>query len=227
VATVKTIRAFYAPPATWHSPYQQYFGQFCVEITTTCGKLGLGVGGGGLASIEIVNRALAPLLQGTKAEPSEGIWDQMHDTCSPYGQKGIAIMAISAVDLALWDLKGKIEGLPVCDLISSGSSERRIKVYITTNDIERNLELGFDAFKITPIAGPGDGEIGKSRNVEYVRKVRDKLGPERKLMLDCWMSWTVDYTVEMAKRLSSFKLNLPAPRGGDSKAQAARVSVFS
>ncbi len=204
--SIKEIRAFYPDNARRFSRYQESFWQFCVEIVSDNGQIGLGVGGGGLASIEVVAKALAPLLRGRKIDDWETIWDEMHSECSPYGQKGIAIMAISAIDLALWDLRGKLQGLPVCELIQKGSSKKRIKTYLTTNKIENHLSEGFQAFKVTAPFGPNSGEIGKTKNVEYVKRMRDMVGEDRDLMLDCWMGWNLGYTLEMIERLRPFRL---------------------
>jgi L-rhamnonate dehydratase len=203
---IRTVRAFYPRYARTFSGYQDAFWQFCVEIETADGLRGLGVGGGGLAAVEVVNRALAPLLNGRDPEDVESLWEQMHREVSPYGQKGVAIMAISAVDLALWDWRGKRAGKPVCELIAPGSKDRDVKAYVTGNDVAKNRGRGFKAFKVTHQADPQAGEAGKDANVAHVRKARELAGDAADLMLDCWMQWDADYTLEMAERLAPYRL---------------------
>ena len=88
-------------------------GQILVAIDTDAGLTGYGVGGGGAAGIHVIEAELRPALLGRDPSPVEEIWDALYDLTLPYGQAGIAIMAQSGVDLALWDLRGKDAGRPV------------------------------------------------------------------------------------------------------------------
>ena len=90
-------------PAGWRGD----IGQILVRIDTDDGLSGYGVGGGGAAGIHVVQTVLREVLIGANAEDVEGLWDAMYRHTAAYGRKGIAMMAISGVDLALWDLRGK------------------------------------------------------------------------------------------------------------------------
>ena len=113
---------------------------------------------------------------------------------------GIATVALSAVDLALWDLKGKLLGKPVCEL-RGGPGRERVFTYATGDDCDWYLELGFKAFKLPCQYGPADGAWGLDQNERRVAEVRELIGDDCELMLDCYMAFDVDYAVRLAERL--------------------------
>src|SRR4051794_4391359 len=100
-------------PPDWRTS----LGQILVAIDTDAGLTGYGVGGGGLAGIHVVRTVLRDLLLDQRPEPIEQHWQAMYEATLPFGRKGLAIMALSGVDLALWDLRGKCERLPVARLL--------------------------------------------------------------------------------------------------------------
>ena len=100
--------------------WRTHFWQIVVRVETDAGVVGLGYGGGGVASVEIVNRHFRELMVGkTLDSPDDirNIWDELYDASLPYGRKGLALMALSGADLALYDLLGKAEGVPVYALL--------------------------------------------------------------------------------------------------------------
>jgi len=80
----------------------------------------------------------------------DGIWDDLYHASLPYGRKGIAVMALSGVDLALWDLLGKAENQRVCELLR-GDRRESVRAYATGPDVPWYRDLGFDAYKITAL----------------------------------------------------------------------------
>src|SRR5206468_3257353 len=102
----------------------------------------------------------------------ELLWDQMWRATLPYGRKGLAIQAISAVDLALWDLLGKLRDEPVYALLG-GKTKERLPVYGTTARPDLAKEMGFQAAKIALPYGPADGDEGLRRNVAAVAAARE------------------------------------------------------
>ena len=85
---------------------------------------------GGLASLPVVNGHFNELLVGEELNSPEDInriWDRLYDESMPYGRKGISMMALSGVDLALWDTLGKAECKPVAELIG-GIKKDQIEV---------------------------------------------------------------------------------------------------
>ena len=96
--------------------WRTHFWQIVVRVESDRGVTGFGYGGGGVASVEVVNRHLRELLVGRRIDSVEDIrdaWDALYAESLPYGRKGIGVMALSGIDLALWDLLGRAEGKPV------------------------------------------------------------------------------------------------------------------
>ncbi|MAG13956.1 MAG: hypothetical protein CMN78_05115 [Spirochaetales bacterium] len=135
----------------------------------------------------------------------EKLADMMFRLTKPYGTQGLASYAISAVDLALWDLKGKLLDQPVFRLLG-GPQKEKLFCYCTGNDIEWYMELGFQAFKLACPYGPADGLDGLRMNEEFVANARETIGDERELMLDCWMAFDVEYAVRLAETLRPYRL---------------------
>ena len=170
-------------------------GGFTVEISTDKGVKGYGQGGPGGGMV--VEKHFTKLLMNEDPFNVERIWDILWRSSMSYGQKGIAINAISGVDLALWDLIGNATGMPVYKLLG-GATKPRIPAYCTGNDVEQHKEFGFKRFKLAIPKGPADGRAGMRENVELVKKTRETIGPDGDIMLDCWMAWTERYTLDIA-----------------------------
>jgi L-rhamnonate dehydratase len=169
------------------------------------GTWGLGMSRYGGPVVSIINDHVAPLLLGEECLATEKLWDMMFRITSPYSAGGLSSYAISAVDLALWDLKGKLLGQPVYKLLGGPVREKQF-CYATGNDTDWQMELGFQAYKLACPYGPADGLAGMARNEELVAKTRELIGPERELMLDCWMAFDVEYTVRLAETLRPYRL---------------------
>jgi L-rhamnonate dehydratase len=135
----------------------------------------------------------------------EGVADLMFRLTKPYGTPGLASYAISAVDAALWDLKGKLLAKPVYSLLG-GPVRDRIPCYCTGNDYDWYKELGFRAFKLACPYGPADGAEGIRRNEDLVARARAAVGDDCELMLDCWMAFDVEYAVGLAETLRPYRL---------------------
>jgi L-rhamnonate dehydratase len=144
-------------------------------------------------------------LSGQDALASERVADMMFRLTKPYGTPGLASYAISAVDVAMWDLKGRLLEQPVYALLG-GPARERIFCYATGNDVDWYQELGFKAFKLACPYGPADGLDGIRKNQEFVAQARETIGDDCELMLDCWMAFDVDYTVRLAEALRPYRL---------------------
>jgi L-rhamnonate dehydratase len=173
-------------------------------VTARDGSFGLGMTRYGTPVVAIIEEHLAPLLVGEPATATERLWDLMSRAVSPYAG-GLASYALSAVDLALWDLKGKLLGRPVFELLG-GPVRERIACYATGNDTDWHLELGFRATKLACPFGPVDGRAGLDANEALVARTRELVGPAVELMLDCWMALDLDFTVRLAERLRPYAL---------------------
>ena len=173
-------------------------------VTAEDGSWGLGMTRYGSPVIAIINEHLAPLLVGENCLATDVLWDMMQRMTSPYAG-GLSCYATSALDLALWDLKGKILSQPVYALLG-GPVRRSIPCYATGNDTDWYLELGFGATKVACPYGPADGARGLDANEAFVAGARALVGPDRDLMVDCWMAFDVDYAVRFAGRMRAQRL---------------------
>jgi L-rhamnonate dehydratase len=107
-------------------------------------------------------------------------------------------MAISAVDLALWDLNGKVRGEPVYNLIG-GKVRDEITFYCTTPEPASIKALGFWGAKVPLAHSHFEGEEGMRKNYEFLKRHRESVGPDYPLMVDCYMSLTADYAIRLAE----------------------------
>ena len=195
------------------SVYEQYrasrtswaMGSVIVEIELANGITGVGISIGGDAACYIIEKHLSRFIEGQDPSNVELIWDQMFRATLNYGRKGVAIQAISAVDLAIWDALGRLRGLPVYALLG-GKSKQKMPVYATTARPDYAKQMGFHGAKIPLPFGPANGEEGMRKNVEEVKKWRELVGPDYPLMIDCYMSLTVPYTIELARRVEPYNV---------------------
>jgi L-rhamnonate dehydratase len=179
-------------------------GPEAVEITTDKGIKGIGFGGPGCGFV--IEKHLTKLLMGEDPFNVEEIWDIMWRSTLYYGRKGLVVHAISAVDLALWDIIGKALEMPVYRLLG-GETKSRIPAYCTGNDVEQHLEFGFKKIKLALPYGPAEGREGMKKNAELVKKTREALGPDGDIMLDCWMALTVEYAIEFAEMAAPYRIH--------------------
>ena len=162
----------------------------------------------------IINQQFAPLLCGEDPLANERLWDKMYRDAI-HGRKGPTMLAISTIDCALWDLKGRWLNQPVYRLLG-GPVRTSIPAYASAlglslepdrvrERVEEFVAQGYVATKWFPRNGPTDGPEGIRKNVELAETLREALGPDRDFMLDAWMSWDVPYTVQMAELLAPLR----------------------
>lgn len=176
-----------------------------VEIEDSEGRIGIGTSTGGEAAAFIIEQHLALFIENQNVRNRSYLWDQMSRASIHYSRKGLGMHAISAVDIALWDLCGKTFDEPVFNLMG-GRTKQRVPVYATTSRPDIAKQLGFPGAKFPLRYGPTEGEAGLIANVEAVKHWRELLGSDFPLMLDCYMALDADYTVELAKRLAPYNL---------------------
>lgn len=186
-----------------------------VEIETDEGLTGLGsVGGFPVGAETIITRQFAPLLVGADPADIEVHWERLYASLNRQGQRGTGVMALSGVDLALWDLLGKTVGRPVVNLIGGGST-RRVPVYLSSlslrgradrqallDEIAEGRRQGFRAFKYFTVHGPTDGESGRQVELEVLREIRSIIGPAADLMVDAHFGWDLPYARRMLEPLA-------------------------
>jgi len=193
-----------------------FHGWLLVEVFTDDGLVGLGNAAlAPQATKTVIDLYLTPLLIGQNPWDVERLWQHMYRKTMAFGRKGIGMVAISALDLALWDLLGKAAKQPVFRLLG-GRTKTRIPVYASrlysgnlselAAEAARYKEDGYKAMKLRFGWGPADGAQGMQRNVELVRTVRDAVGSEIDVMADAYMGWTLDYAKRMLPLLEPFHL---------------------
>jgi L-rhamnonate dehydratase len=194
---------YHARRSSWGSKAN---GTVVVELVTDSGLVGIGVSQGGIPAARIIVDHLSRFLLGSDPRDVERLWDQMFRATLPYGRKGLPICAISAVDLALWDLCGKLRDEPVYKLLG-GETKKEIPCYVTGPQPLAAKELGFFGGKLPLPYGPADGIEGLNANVEMVARAREQVGPDFDLMLDCYMALDVPYTIDLANAVRPYRVH--------------------
>jgi len=190
-----------------------------VQVVTDDGLTGLGTVGAanGHARFTIENHLKHVVLNQNPFDV-EMLWERMFRESINYGRKGMALEAISAIDIALWDIMGKATGQPVYNLLG-GRTRDQIQAYASrlyaTADLDAlaaeaqsYLDQGFTAMKQRFAYGPRDGLAGMRRNLELVKTVRGVVGPDVILAADAYMGWDVRYAIRMVKMLEDAGLDL-------------------
>ncbi len=184
-----------------------------IEIETDEGVTGIG----GPTSIDvafIAYRQFRDLLIGEDPIATERLWDIMYRS-AVHGRKGEAMFAISVLDCALWDLRGKWANAPVYQLLG-GPIRKEIPAYASAlgysiepekafNQAKKFADEGYKATKWFVRNGPADGHDGIRKNVELIRTLREAVGPDVEIMIDAWMSWDVPYTIRMSELLLEYR----------------------
>lgn len=195
---------------------QQYYSKrtaHLVEVQTDAGVTGWGecFGGGGIAFANktIVERVISPMIIGMDPRDREVIWHKVYNLMRDHGQKGMPIQALSGVDIALWDIAGKLQGLPVYKLLG-GAFRERIPVYGYGMMLQRRDDLvesfaaesekikaaGFRAMKMKIGLGP-------QKDIELVESVRNAIGPDIDLMVDANHAYTTREAIKIGRALES------------------------
>jgi len=193
-----------------------FHGWLVVEIFTDDGLLG--IGNAALAPPlvkQTIDLYLKPLLIHQNPWDIELLWQHMYRKTMAFGRKGIAMAAISAVDIALWDILGKSAKQPVYRLLG-GRTKPRIPVYASrlysvelnqlAAEAKRYKDEGYQAMKLRFGWGPTDGAAGMQHNLALVRTVREAVGDGIDVMADAYMGWTLDYAKRMLPLLEPFHL---------------------
>src|SRR6266852_2899615 len=130
IAAIRTIALSCPvdPPYASAAGVQSRRGGLLVEVETDEGIVGIGEAGlGGGATATVIDKDLAPMLIGQDPLLIEGLWQRMFARTRQYGRRGVVMQAISGVDIALWDIAGKVAKLPVYKLL--GACRDRVEAY--------------------------------------------------------------------------------------------------
>ena len=185
-----------------------------LELGTDAGLTGIGLtffGGPLTKSLQAAVEALGALVVGENPLHVERIVGKLRAAASGAGPGGIFSLAMAAIDLALWDLKGKALDQPVHALLggyrdraptyASGALMRDFPTPYLKDAGPRLVEMGFQQMKMQL-----GGESTVERELERVRLIRDGIGPEIDLMCDINQLWNVNQAIDMGRRLAPFDL---------------------
>jgi L-alanine-DL-glutamate epimerase-like enolase superfamily enzyme len=188
-----------------------------VRVTTDQGLEGIGVTYhevGGEATRELIRRNMAPRLIGRDPLETEVLWQEFFHYLRGVGRKGLSFCALSAIDIALWDLKGKIAGLPVYRLL--GGTRSRMPVYAsggwTSYDDDQLVaemkSMVARGYAIIKMKVGFDGGRKINRDVVRVRKVRDAVGPDIRILVDANNCFDAATAVQLANRIRECDITL-------------------
>ena len=180
-------------------------GTLVVEIEASDGTVGFSVTTGGELGCWIVEKHLARFLEGARVTEIEKIWDQMYNATLFYGRKGIVINTISGVDLALWDLLGKLRQEPVHALLG-GPVRDELRFYATGARPDLAQQMGFIGGKMPLNHGAAEGDEGLRKNIAKLADMRQRVGDDFWLMFDCWMSLDLEYATRFAAAAQPYGL---------------------
>ncbi len=190
--------------------------QVLVRICTESGATGVGWAEDGTgASSGILDSHFRQLLIGQDARNIEKIWDILYRSSIPYGRRGAALMALSAVDIALWDLKGKVLGKPVYELLG-GKVHDQLPAYAShlqpvamekfIEEAKAYVAEGYRGMKMRMPGSPRHGSEGVRMNLERVEAIRNAVGMDVDLMADAYMGWDFRFACQMVRELAPFRL---------------------
>ena len=220
---INSVEAF---PLHYPEPHDSNKSRYVTiaRVTSTDGAVGWGeciaqFPEAALATKVVVEEGFAPLLIGEDARDTERLWQAMRDRSWWYGNGGIASFAISAVDMALWDLKGRLLDVPVYELLGGKRMERMracASVIFDTEDLDATAEefadyasRGYTAVK---------GGWGKSpetcfgrdpeRDLAVVSTIREAVGPDIDVIVDVGthVRWTPSHAIAMARAFEPYNL---------------------
>jgi L-alanine-DL-glutamate epimerase-like enolase superfamily enzyme len=179
----------------------------------------------------VVDEQLKAFLIGKDALAQEKLWDQLYRS-NRHSRRGAFLMAISAVDNTLWDLRGRYFKTPVYRLLG-GPTRASIEAYASCLGYSlepvkvqaRAAQLKKDGYRYQKwflAYGPGDGPEGMKKNVDLVRILREAVGEETELMFDVYSGWDLTYALEWAKQVERYR-----PRWIEEATQAEKIDSFA
>lgn len=183
-----------------------------VRVVTDDGTIGWGEGYGPAEVIQEGIKLLEPILIGRDPMENETIWYEMYRKTLDFARRGVLVSSISAVDIALWDIKGKALNLPVSTLLG-GQHRSRVIPYATglyfseTNQLAESLaaeakgyvEQGFKAIKM---------KVGLSikADIDHIKSVRAAIGDDILLMIDANHAYSLREAAELARQIEQYNI---------------------
>ncbi len=186
-----------------------------VLLTTgAAGVFGLGQSRGGHVVERLILDHLRPLIRGQDPRDVRIHYEEMRRATDPYAAGGVGAMAVSAIELASWDLIARSLNAPLYRVL--GGAPGPVPYYLTAGDpsaagaaVAQATAEGAGpprAVKLAMPYGPADGTAGMESNLEILSAARASLGGQPMLAADCFMSWDVPYTIAFARRAADLGL---------------------
>lgn len=184
-----------------------------VKITSESGHVGWGEGYGPAGIIHAGIEHLSPYVIGQNPLETETIWSTMYRRTLDFARRGILVSAISAIDVALWDLKGKILDLPVHVLLG-GKKRDVITPYATglyfshapdladrlVKEAKHYVDLGFKAMKMKV-------GLNLEADIEHVKRIREAIGPKIRLMIDSNHAYSLREAIQLARAVEAYDIS--------------------
>lgn len=171
------------------------------------------------ATALIIAEGLAPLIEGAPADDPEVLWQKMRTHIWWYGEGGIASMALAGVDIALWDIAGKLAGKPLYAMLG-GLKHERLPANASSHvnkkgeaacvaEVVGFFEAGFRSCKLG-FAKKGESDIGgdPDTDVSFIRALRQALGEKAEILVDIGngVRWDADTAISVANRMSEYRI---------------------
>jgi D-galactarolactone cycloisomerase len=171
-------------------------------------------GGPAKIAADIISDVYGPLLMDKDPLDTSVIWDSLYNWTRDQGMKGVTISALSALDIALWDIKGKAQGLPIFKLLG-GAYRHKALAYATglyepqnvpnviealVNEALGYKEAGFSGMKLKV-------GYGIDKDVRYVKAIRQAIGEEMYLMVDANHAYNSSEAIQLARKLEKFDIH--------------------
>ena len=194
----------------------KFLSWLVVEIETSDGILGIGNAALSPKPCKsVIDNYLKNSLIGESIWDYEHLWQKMYRETLAWGRKGVGMVAISAIDIAIWDALGKAAKQPVYKLLG-GQTKSKLPCYASklysqpldtlADEAKLYLDQGFKAMKLRFGWGPKDGAEGMQKNIELIKTVRSVVGENVDLMADVYMGWTFEYAKRMMRLIDNENL---------------------
>jgi D-galactarolactone cycloisomerase len=206
------LEAELSQPFGWSLAWTRSRTALLVEIETDDGLLGWGECYGPAGPNAAVIEAMTPLLIGADALATEAIWEGLYAAFRDHGQKGLVVQAISGIDIALWDLKGKHFGVPAHRLMG-GPMRTEVQAYATglyrrqsgdprlylAEEAAGYVAEGFSATKLKV-------GFGVKEDTEVARAIREAVGPDIALMIDANHGYDARRAMDLGRRIADLDI---------------------
>jgi len=188
------------------------------EVSTDEGIQGVGeafyFGGPAKIAADIITDVYGPLLMDKDPLDTSVIWDCLYNWTRDQGMKGVTVSALSAIDIALWDIKGKALGLPVFKLLG-GAYRNKARAYATGLYEPQNVPDVTQALVNEALGYKKEGFSGMKlkvgygidKDVAYVKAIREAIGEDIYLMVDANHAYNSSEAIELARKIERFDIH--------------------